>query len=204
MRFPTTPILDTGNRANETPLSNGGMWGTAPWWSDNMLILEGQQFRVAAGDPVGYAGAEHTVQVTGAVELYVDVSSASLAHDSSDYFELDLIDNASVDLGAPDGYVVGFATNPSIPTELSLALGRYDAGTFTALANSGLNLVSGDAVGITVDPATNLLRAYRRNEGRWSQVMQATDGTYNGPWRRQFGIIGETIRLDNIGGGTPT
>lgn len=198
MSFPTTSILDAFNRADENPLSGGGNWSAPAWWSANPLELAGNRVRLTPADPTGYAGAEWHVLANGAVELYIDVPVASVAQDSSDYFELDLVDDNSADLGSPDGYVLGFAGGPP----MTLVIGRYDAGAFTSLANSGLTLVDGDAVGIAYDPATNVLRGYRRHDGVWAKVMQATDATYAGPWHLQIGITGEVIRLDTVGGGS--
>lgn len=186
--FPTTPLLDTFNRANENPLAS-------PWTSIaevGGLQLTSNQVAPTAGYAGSYRGlflnAEAWVTIptlvagteTILLTRYQDAGGASPIRDSR-----------------RRGYLVVHVLAGGY------AIHRMDDGNNVVLTSgsfSGGTLVSGDSLGFRSVGGTH--EAWmKRGSGAWTFVAQVTDSTY-----QNAGAIGlqssePTSRYDNFGGG---
>ena len=198
MRFPNTPVLDTFNRANESPLSGGGNWAAnANWWGDPLELVS-NQIKMPSGATGGYAGSYWTAsQFSGKPEWFCDVA---VAPTGVDYINFELID-ASSDFagGTPNGYLAAFSLGET------LKLWRWDAGAASQIAITSIVLGDGDGIGLKVDPVGHQISMYHRaaSNGIWVRAARVTDANHGGAnWIGSIGISGTSIRLDNVGGGS--
>lgn len=197
MPFPTTPILDDFNRANESPLA--APWATATyWWGSGLNLVSNE---VANSDPACCSGSYWTSSTVGPdLEIYFTV--AALATQDGDYFGVDLYTTAPT-AGPLDLFSLIF-TRQSGGASYSVALTRYDNDVPTAVIVAAANstpLVVGDQLGIRRVGTTwmvfrNGLVIASASDSNY--LIALIPGLYITDGARQ------TVRLDTFGGGTVT
>jgi hypothetical protein len=196
MAFPTTGVIDTFNRANEDPLSDGGKWSIGPddfGGTNNLRVASNECFQGSATSSNGYRNDQDygpdcevyctiTVIPTTAVALYARC--------------------VNIGSGTTDGYTVYFDCNASPDVVL---ICRNDNDGLTVLGASitmGTSLVVGDKVGMEIVGST--IAAYAYQSGAWTQLGTRSDGAYTAAGKIGVRISdsGSNSRIDDFGGGT--
>jgi hypothetical protein len=181
--FPTTPILDTCNRANENPLSDGGKWTVT---EGTMVVSSGQCMNTAEG----MAGVAYWNVFTVARNFEVYAAVAAVPSPTSDSVSVFVLQT-----GTSNGY--GFACLAS--TGLCQVL-RSDTGTTTVLTSHTYTLVNGDGIGLRSMGDT--LYGYIQHDGVWGQVASTSDSTYTTGFNLTIIPDGTVTGMTNIGGGS--
>lgn len=194
MAFPTTPILDDANRADENPLSQGGNWTTVAEIGGGLRVT-GQQIAPAVDFGASYRGSftnpELYLQLANVpldVEFnlavrYTDAGGASPIRDSRRRgYQLTINDFHRYKLHRMDDGASGLELLP-----------------WEAFPGGDLNPL-GDWLGIQAIDSTIAL-FLRRGTGAWEQFDETTDGTHAGPGAIMVQGSMTTLRVDNIGGG---
>lgn len=182
--FPNTPILDSFDRAAESPLSGGGKWITSGGTQGFAMLETNGSGAVAPSSP---SGSSWATRFSLPVEEYVDLSATP---DSSGVW-LQFLDNATS--SAINGEEVGFFS------------GHYEIwggpGANTLLKYAATTISASDTVGYSVD-ATGLITVWRKHFGTWGILGTATDAQHiSDGW---IDVTADTgLSLDNFGGGTP-
>lgn len=191
MSFPTTPIIDAFNRANEDPLSDGGKWSLGPvgFTAGDIFDLVGNEIR---WDGLGSFANNYRndLDYGPACEVYVTTPVVAASYSHTLY--LRLVDIGS---GASDGYAciwsnVGNSIRSLTNASLSGALV-----SFTQL------IAAGDSFGFSVQGAT-LQAWYKPSGGEWGQKASISNTTYPAAGKIGIRTTDATWRFDNFGGGT--
>lgn len=188
MAFPTTPILDDFNRADEGPPPSAS-------WSFPITTNAGNGLGVSSNHLVPLpSNAESWYQVAYGgkhQEVYIDITDKSTAGVISLFV---CIANPEQDNTA-DGYKVSVDIATQVGT-----IYRLDNAVATTLGSSfSFNPSNGDSIGI--DANTTSIRYMTKTSGVWSEVASRSENTYRGGYLG-VGIGGSLQVLDNFGGGT--
>lgn len=195
--FPSTPILDNFNRADEGPPPS------ASWTAINSPGFQVSANQLAPVDN-GDNYALWTATFNANQEVYWTVSTVQLSGSYSTIFAR-LYNNA----GVFSGYLMEHFSQTAGSTE-TLYLGRIDSNAFTQLGPSvSLIVGAGDTWGMRC-VGSSIEAWYKTVAGRWSQLVRVMDTTYNGdsPYNQigayHYGAIAGTVpaRWDNFGGGS--
>lgn len=203
--FPTTPVLDDFNRADETPLSQSGAWDgpvRAGTRTQLRLVSNTAARHTSGSTSEGYrVGTSFTES-----EAYFTVSALPNTTDFALVFaRIQSVESTNADCYAMEVVRVG-ANNYSITAY------RVDDAAFTSLAvvATGVDLAVGDKIGmdVTGTGATVTLRCFMDDGSGWAQVgsdVSDSSGsriTSPGPIGLSIGgTTGGLWRLDNFGGG---
>lgn len=180
MAFPEPPLLDDFNRANENPLSQGGLWNTS---GTNLL----SQTRLLTTSNEAEAGATANRRGSFRPEDYgPDVSFAAVMRgwpDNNREFHIFLAMDVDANPTTPDGYslrIEGQGTPPyAYPVPFDWTLVRFANGGETTIATA-LNVDSstGDSVGFWRDG--DRLSGWLNETGTWVEILTVDDTTYAG------------------------
>ncbi len=192
MAFPTQPVVDSFTRANENPLSFGGLWadggtGTTLQVTANTMAASGAGSALA-----GWVN----IASSGDVEFYVTWSTRPSAAETV-YL---LYRCSTVATYGPNGYYLAYDLNTQ-----SLSNGRLDGGAFTGLSHDFVPGSDGDYLrGFGVAATGSSHHLYRfSNDFTWSDTFLVnTDGTYTAAG--YFSVLlagGTTGRYASVGMG---
>ena len=179
-----TPTLDSFNRADENPLSDGGNW--------SMLSSGGAQLvnNAVASSNTGTSTSGWKDSFTGDVEVRATVLLSTN--------NAGVVAHASLNgAGQLSGYIWQWqgANSPA-----TFALYREDADVFTTLATfDGFSLDPGDQLALRV--IGDSVQGWVYHLGTWQQVAAGTDTTYR---TGKIGIRprGTSPIIDDFGGGS--
>ncbi len=185
MSFPTTPVLDNFDRANNANL--GANWVGNPiglGWPD--YAIAGNLASAAASS---WCSSAWNSVIGPDIEAYVTLTTVG----APIYGEL--IYGASAKSSTFNGYSLRYdATH--------IYLGRYDAGVWTQLAVVSITLANGNKWGVSRIGNTHTV--YVDTGSGFGSVLTTTDGTYSAA-----GYImlvtdnGAGVTLNDFGGGAP-
>jgi hypothetical protein len=195
MAFPTTGIIDSFNRSDEDPLSDGGKWSIGPddfGGTNNLRVFvnEARQGALAASN--GYRNDQ------------------DYGPDSEVYITLSVIPNTAVVLyarcvnigaGTTDGYACYFNFSG---TDDALIC-RVDNDSLVGLGSAIVPpapYAAGDKLGLECIGST--ISAYVFQSGAWSLLGSRTDSTYTAAGKIGVKIndSGLNGKFDDFGGGT--
>jgi hypothetical protein len=194
--FPTSSVIDTFNRANEDPLSDGGKWSIGPddfGGTNNLRVAGNECFQGLATSSNGYRNDQDygpNCEVYCTINQLPSTSVVLYAR------------CVNIGSGTTDGYVVYFDLFASPD---SLVICRMDNDGLTVLGagiTMGTNFVVGDKVGMECIGST--ISAYAYQGGSWSLLGSRTDSTYSaaGKIGVRLSDSGSNARIDDFGGGT--
>lgn len=166
--FPTTSILDSFNRANESPLSNGGTW--TQYGSTYMKIVSDKAVGNSASGT--YNGDYWNVYTFKNPEAYVTIASTLVT--SGDSFALFCDFNTSSSSGYEVQYIKGFYGGVD-----GLFIQKLVNGSSTTLAAIQQNVNAGDSIGIShINGQVNM---WYEPSGTSNYLLLAhvTDSTYS-------------------------
>jgi hypothetical protein len=184
------PTLDSFNRANENPLSDGGRWtiGVIGVAEVGLRVVSnrlgcnksttGTAWRNNASfgpDTESWARITTLPGNGNAVRLYVRLQTPGSA--------------------AVDGYMLRFVQASGTD---QIFLERFTDGALTTLGTIGQDIAAGDTLLLRAQGST--LEAWRKNGATWTRLGAVTDSTYPGAGYIGVGIRGRTGRLDDFGG----
>ncbi len=191
MAFPTQPIVDSCMRANESPLSLGGLWVDGGFGS--LLTITSNQ--IAANGSGAAVSGWVNIATSGDVEFYLLMPTLPASGEV-----IYLLYRCSMPSNfGPNGYLLAFdgATQ-------HLANARLDAGAYTGLSYDFVHGTDGGAIGgfgIVATGSSHTQYIYTGSTGLWtSPVIANTDGTYTSAgYFSLFNSSGTTGRYTNIG-----
>ena len=189
--YPSTPLLDDFNRANETPLSGGGNWDTTGYGTASAAQL--------ISNAAGNSAAVQNKQSTWAASFGGDVESwATFSADGGGNQRI--IAAATTDRGTStfDNYSLLWGVSPTF----CLRLNRVDDSVLTLIGLTAPPVV-GWKVGLRV--TNGYVEVWTNQTDGWRCALVATDATYSGG-QIGFGIASASIggtnrRFDDFGGG---
>jgi hypothetical protein len=196
LSFPTTGVIDSFNRADEDPLSDGGKWSIGPddFGGTNNLRVNGNA--CAMGVATSGNGYRNDQDYGPDLEVYctiVDVlpSTAIILYARC----------VNIGAGTTDGYACYFNFSG---TDDALIC-RIDNDSLVGLGSTivpGTPYAVGDKLGLECIGST--IAAYVFQSGAWSQLGTRTDGTYTaaGKIGLRLADSGANARVDAFGGGT--
>jgi hypothetical protein len=194
--FPTLGIIDDFNRANEDPVSGGGIWSSSP------LLTGGSGAMAVISNQLALSAAAF--------------SSCRLAAIHGPNFEFYVTQAVAAVDGATLWFMVGRLINPNSASESgyffytgkAAATDTGSLGTMTNGSNTDLGAAIeqefsvGDAGGFEV--IGNTLAAYRKaSGGAWALITTRSSNLYNSAGALGFSTGNNTtVRYDDVGGGT--
>ncbi len=199
--FPTTPVLDTFNRANEDPLSGGGNWAGPILNGLNQMKVVSNGAMQSTSVPLQSGTSYWNAATFGpGSEVYFELTTV-WANNSSDVWTW--CNGSNENTGSVDGYAM--VAGRSSGTWDWYAY-RLDNGTWTQLgAMLGTQTLSaGDAVGIDCGRTGDFQAYYKASGGSWVTLgTTRNDTTYtSGHIGLSKGYLDSTSVVDNFGGGT--
>lgn len=186
--FPTTPVLDDFNRADEHPLNFGGRWGAS-------LSGDGAEERVI-GNRAG-------IWNSGTGQLWQD---ALFGPDCEVYYDLPVAGTSFfhqlwLRVTSPGSSYNGYLFLATVDGGLANTFNRIDAGVSTQLgASLASTFADGDSIGANAIGPT--LTLYRKTGGVWTPLGSRTDATYATAGYISFMPSATGSLGDNFGGGT--
>lgn len=190
MAFPTTPILDTGVRANENPAVG---WVDGP---DGLVYGTIEIFSNTIHSPAGDAWSYWNAADTGAdCECYATVTTKPSNGQLLELFVRMTPIGASV-----DGYYVEVA--PAAGTDV-ISLWRMDNGVGTTQLGAAFNqeVSNGDGLGISAI-GSSISAYYRSGAGSWTLLGSRTDATYSAGGKVGVYFSDTSVAITDFGGGT--
>jgi hypothetical protein len=187
----TSIPIDTFNRDDESPLSDGGKWSP----------LNGYPLRVVSNQ---LASSNSTAQFRRNDVSYgpdqeswatVEAKPGSSAY-NGDWMRL----YVRLQPAAFSGYALRYANNTTGVDQIFLE--RVAGGGFTTLATINQESLVGDKLRIRAVGSN--IEAWRRDNssGQWAKLGEASDTTYAGGGNLGVGIRGTSGRIDDFGGGS--
>ncbi len=198
--FPSVSVLDDFNRANETPLSGGGNWGTPTTTGDPNLNLSSNKVIHATAATRSTGGWWTPQQYTPPFDVFATVGS-----DAS---------NVGVDYcvqgpgtATPDGYRWGIHPGSVSPAPLEqgrhLRLYRFDNNVFTQILSGlswGIEAKTGDQLGARLLADGTHLFFYKPVGGAWQFITSTTETTYTSGYAGIFvGFQAAGMSVDDFG-----
>jgi hypothetical protein len=182
--------LDAFDRADESPLSDGGRWanGIATTGEQGLKVAGGQ----LASSLVSTASAwrsDRSYGPDGQVWVRVSVAPGDGAG-ARLYARLQAPGSSAV-----DGYMLRF--NQVAGTDQVLLV-RIDNGALVTLATANVDIAAGDRLLLRLVGST--IEAWRQTASGWSRLAQAADSTYPAAGMIGVALRGTTGRLDDFGG----
>ncbi len=186
MAFPTQTIMDSCVRADENPISLGGLWVDGGFGAFVKLVSNQAQATSAGSAVTGWAN----IATSADVEFYLSTPTVPAAGETV-YL---LYRCSSPSAFGPNGYVVAFDGSTG-----HLSNARLDAGAWAGLSYDfipGFPAVDGIGVGVVGSTHT----PYYFTGGSWTAIAVNTDGTYTSPGYFSLFLQGGTGgRYTNIG-----
>lgn len=174
MPLPALPLLDDFNRANETPLSDGGSWTS--WGALTQCNLVGHQAVMGA---VGVNASRWVVTTFNADQaMSATIAAWNLGGGDGGEFDLYACMNA---LGSAAYKLELDVASPS-PTPNYLHLRRLDPATpwlkVCTLVGISSPLVAGDQIALNV--SGRIIEAWYARTGAWTLIDSADDSVLSG------------------------
>lgn len=192
--FPTAPVLDSGVRADENPLSHGGQWTNPAQPGNSNLQIFSNAIRSTQGTTDTDANAYWSATTFGPdSEVYWTMTTRPNRF-SYGYLRLQSPGTAGI-----DGYF--FLVNMETTSDNRIM--RIDNGAFTQLgASYSVAHADGDAVGFEALGAT--LTVYKKTGAAWASVASRTDSTYGAAGSIGMGDKASSVAgvYHDFGGGT--
>jgi hypothetical protein len=182
MAFPSTPIIDSFQRSNETPVSDGERW---TFRSSQGLNLSSKLLVCAL------AVASHSVRTTPSemtnMESYVTINSMTNVSD--------LFITCRVQAGTTASNISCYSGRYQV-SSTSIFVQRIDNGSFGLAPKSDLQVITalgaGDKLGVKCDG--QVIRVWVYQAGVWTPGPSLTDGLYTS------GFIGVSTSQSTTGG----
>lgn len=194
MAFPTTGVLDTFDRADENPLSDGGKWTnkTDPGFGDCQVLTN-----LGAGVGAGGNGAFRNNQTYGPdTEAFLTISTLAGNGDDTGV-EIRIADGG---LTTVDAYRVVAQKAAGASNDI-WRVARLDNTVQTVLgANIIQEFSAGDGLGIEMVGST--ITVYWKTGGTWTSLGTRTDTTYTAAGNIGMLMDTTTPRVNDFGGGT--
>lgn len=183
MAFPTTPVLDDFNRANENPLSNG-TWAGNIFGDTAACKLDTNEATAAAP----FASSRWSAATFGPdIEVYTDIELLSQ--------NTGVIWRVTNPGASVNGYEAIY-----FPAESVVRVYKIVSGVETQIGADIAQAFSvGDGLGAAM--AGTGITIYRRSSGVWGSIATRTDGTNTTAGYLAVAIDTGTY-IDNFGGGT--
>jgi hypothetical protein len=195
MAFPTTGVIDSFDRADEDPLSDGGKWSIGPddFGGTNNLRVNANLCK--QGGATSSNGYRNDQDYGPNSEVYVTLS---VIPGTAVVLYLRL---ANIGAGTTDGYAVYFNFSG---TDDALIC-RVDNDSLVGLGSAIVPpapFAVGDKLGLEVIGST--VAAYVFQSGSWTQLGTRTDSTYTaaGKIGLRLADSGANAVVDDFGGGT--
>lgn len=186
MAFPTTPILDTFNRADENPAT--GFTSVL----NNIQVLSNQAGATSANHLVYYSASTYGPDSECLLDLPTKPPGTSQCSVGARW----------VQVGSPstlDGY--SLVLTAAAGTD-SFAIQRVDNGVGTTLGSAiSQEVTNGDGMGIRCLGSV-IYGFYRSGAGEWTELGNRSDSTYTAAGNIGLSGNSTTTRYDNFGGGT--
>lgn len=183
--FPTTPVLDTFNRANEGPPMTG--------WTDvagGVKVLS----NTAVGSAAGANVSLYSTAFSSNQEAYVKISTTPTDGTDVQIF-------ARFSGGPGNGYAVTALKVAGSSNDV-IGLIRYDGGSPVGIgSDSTQEYSSADSIGI-VCIGSSISVLYKPSAGSWTVLQTVTDATYSGS--SNIGLLVNNTSpgvVDDFGGG---
>ena len=186
LQGPTTPILDDFNRANEDPLYQWGNWalGSIDGAGQTLEIVSNRAGHNESSDAGLEADSYRPVEISGDAEVYATFASLGGGQWYL-YLHLQQVGGAGW-----DGYRARWTVSSASD---SFRIEKVVDGVATTLANGGgIEAANGDTV-LLRRLGNSLEFWWLRPPGSWTQLLTATDATY------QSGKLG--LGMNSIGFG---
>lgn len=190
MAFPTTGLIDSFNRADENPVSDGGKWTSPAFPSDgNLQVITSQLGTVSS-----WCSAYRNDITPGPdSEAYLTVVTVS----GGVATEL-LLRLANPGVSTVSGYMMDVTSGGT------WSLWKIVNNVQTQIGSNATQVVSnGDSIGFEIIGST-LKGYYKSGAGAWTQIITVTDATHSGAGRVGIAGNGGLYRWDDFGGGTVT
>lgn len=185
--FPTTPILDNFNLADQGPPPDSN-WLGSTFSTDNGLVIVSNQVAHATGTGAGGSALYNADYVDG-IEFRLDMPVNVAC--GIDYF----VTNGGT--ATPSGYRAQISE-----TNNELQLYVFTNGAFTKLAGYALTIADGDSVGIKSSGGVHQLMYKAAGSVSWIPYgAPVNDSTYSAGKAGIFMSASSTGRVDNFGGG---
>jgi len=188
---PAEPLvhLDSFNRANENPLSDGGKWSNGAAGSgESGLYLTSNV--VACSKSTTCTAWRNTPQYGPDSEAWATVTTLP-GNGNVVRLKLRLQTPGS---NAVDGYMLMYVQASGTDT---VALYRLTNGAFTVLASANREIAAGTR--LFVRAQGNALEGWVQEGSTWTRVVQATDSTYPSAGYAGVGVRGKKGRIDDFG-----
>lgn len=190
MAFPTTPILDDFNRADENPI--GGNWtnNALGEGADNQLKIVSNQLKAVTAATSCEAYWNKNTFKGQLIEAYFTVVTKP---GNTQRVSLSFLNTPGVS-GQWDGYQLAWTDNAGTD---SLIIERVDNSVSTTLASASQEYNNGDIIGFSIS-SDGVMKAYLNGS-----VVATTspDTTYSGSFYLAVTIRDTTGIIDNFGGG---
>lgn len=177
------PVKDNFNRANETPVSDGGLWttgGTINNPASGVNLVSNALQRPSAGGAFGRAGSYFNAYTTTAGNIcavQITITQMSAASSTGQGGELDL---QLFDPSTRNGYELAVTDQNWAGTgNATIVLYRSAAGTLTSigsLTSSPAPPQSGDVYQLEIVGGN--VNAWLLRSGAWTQLFGVADSTY--------------------------
>lgn len=188
MAFPTTPILDSGAGADETPVTTNF---TVPVDTGiGSLNRTSNQFASASG----FAGAYYDLSQFGPdCEAYATIAAIPGGGEDALVFAR----FKDVGTATPDGYYWRVTGGATFTATLRV---ETDGSSSILDTVSSLTVVNGDKLGIACIGTT--IQGWLFQSGAWSKLSEVTDATYGAAGYIGMILNGGAPKLTDFGGGT--
>lgn len=183
MSFPTTSVIDIGNRT-EDPLSNGGKWTVIAWAGGGAHLVDDGSTITASS--AAFCGMYWNPSAFTDCEAYATVNGTG----SPSY-----VVYARAQTAAANGYDISTAGG-------NVLLQKAVAGSYSTLATLVYPTVAGDKIGISCIGTTITGYLFKASTGLWQAVGSVTDSTFaSGFVALQTNLSSVGAGFSNVGGG---
>lgn len=175
MAFPTVSLIDSGERANENPLKNGGVWKSASViWKNPLQILSSKIVGTVAYPEINgsyYAGT------VGATIFQNPTICATIATEPTGELHGFYLVSCVKTPGVSLNYYYLAAIREATAGKYKLLIGKQVAGSATVLSTTtAVALAAGNKIGLQVIGGKVIAW---KNTGAWAEVAAVSDATYN-------------------------
>lgn len=191
MSFPTTGILDSFNRANENPLSDGGKW--TQFLTNPMQIVSDQCVGTAASGAYNGASWNNSSFTNG--EVYVTFPTPALVTGDQAFLYVNF------NFSSGNGYVLDYYENTTGGDNISVNIST--GFSLSSLINGvNRNISTGDSLGLSAVSGV-VTMWYKASGGSWTSLGSKSDSTYTSG---EVGFACEysatSMAFTNFGGGS--
>lgn len=186
----TPGILDAFNRADENPLSNGGLWARPDPGGGFLKIVSNV---VASNDT--FADSAYWTPETFGPDSDAGITISALANDGGGIRVYVRLVNVNIDSNY-GGYYIRWTYSAAGTDTIQL----FKTNPATQIATYSQDLGVGDKIRIRA--IGNVIQAWIYQSGTWTMLGSVTDSTYTAAGYVGFGISNTTARADDFFGGT--